>query len=868
MVRTRQSDLSERAGCLLSASTPAPNAFFSALAQRRAEVLERLRALPDAPALADTVHAVLTAVAGRGPGALKAEDLLDRPAAPNTVVLDGATLEDMLVTQPAEHGDAVSALLVEGVCRRLADADAADREGRLTTMVRLLPGIERLGPFVLSDYVDVALTEADATLFWQIYVDRVAAEVKRRTQGASPPKTPWMLLALLRLHRLGPGQGAAPRWSSLRLHINRALRAARHRGRFIRQLAEDSVDVELLHFLCVSAAMVDDPEALVTFLERGDAKLISCALFTLQIRGGHGELIAQIGDALTTRPLPEVGARLVEIYAQLHVLPQRSEALDRLAIRIRQHVQAQVAEGVRVDSVLAAVADDPRALRQSLLLADAAPRGTAPTPTLRHLYERVIGVWFQVFTPGGVAHPLNDEGFHAGVRRAMLPMLDTPLLERLLTLGAGLTAHARRWSKTADRQTVSRFVRAYAQLVLPLASEAATTGRGEAAQALYGAIVRLYVRHPEVRGAGWLGAAESVVPAMFADLIRGRDDTERLIEAAALVAQVEAELRGASATEIEAPVVEAPLERPVIRAPIELATVERRPAASILASLLGAQALRRVSARWARRMGWQSHGEAVVTDDTLLVHAVQRRRGAVMSHVHRRAAVASIEAITVRRPLRLFHLAAGTSVLVGAAAYGGQLAYAGVRAASAGWALLGVGVIGAGLLFDAAAQRLARRARHVVHVRVDGAGEPLIFDIDTRTGAPLLDALMAADARRRELALYAALAARDTAWDGDAVDAADGPVDAAEADAPVGAEAPADQAVLLADEPDAPVDQESDAGGDGKADSDDKPIFVLPADAPDAESPESPDAESPNQAGPEDDMKNWEAEAPSGAKGP
>lgn len=768
-------------GSVLSMSTPAPNAFFSALAQRRVEVLEQLRALPEADALADAVHGVLCGAARRGKGQIVLGDLTAHDITPESTGLDGVPLRTMLVDQPTEHADAVSALLAEGLRRQLLDVDTDTRQSTLEMMVKLLPGIERLGPFVLSDYVDVALDEADATIFWQIYVDRVAAEVKRRTQNARPPKEPWMLLALLRLHRSGPGRGAPPGWSSLRLHINRALRAARHRWRFIRQLAEDTLDVELLHFLCVSSAMVDDPEALVAFLERGDAKLISCALFTLHIRDGHGELIARIVDDLTSRPLPEVGERLVEIYAQLHLLPQRGTALAHLATRICQYVQAQVADGTRLDSLLAAVADDPRALRQSLLLADAAPENTVPTAALRHLYERVIGVWFQAFTPGGVAHPFNDDVFRAGVRRAMLPLLDDALLTRLTTFGTELTTHARRWAKGADagRQVVGRFVWAYAQLVLPLAGEAARTGRDAPAQALYAVLVKLYIRHTEARGSGWLGAVESVVPAMFTDLIRGRDDADRLAEAAALVAQVEAELRGATLADDADVAVDAPRARAVVRAPVEVTTLSNHPGTSIASTYLGVHALRQLSARWARRMGWQSHGEAVVTDDTLLVHAVQRRRGTVMGQLHRRLSLTAINAIGVRRPLRIFHLVAGASVLVGAAAYGGQLAFAGIRAASTGWALLGAGIIGAGLLFDAAAQRLAARAAHMVRVRLDGAGEPLIFDIDTRTGAPLLDALMAADARRRELAVYAALSARDTAWDGE-TDPPNAPDDALE----------------------------------------------------------------------------------------
>lgn len=839
-------------------TTETHSAFFAALIERRAAVLAALRAVERADSLARTASEIVLDGARRGRPSLDAAEAVARLAEaeldPDAVRVG----EDPLRTifeQPATHGDTIGALVAEGLRLQLADLKPAARREAISTQIKLLPGIERMGPFVISDFVDAALSDEDASLFWQVYVDRVVAEVKRHTRQARPPKEPWMLLALLRVHRAGPGKSAAPAWSHLRLHINRALQAARHRWRFIRQLAEDSNDVELLHFLCGSAAMVDDPETLVAFLERGDARLISCALFTLQIRSGHQALVERIVTNLEARPLPEVGGRLVEIHAQLNALAERTPALDQLAAGIRRIVQVQVAQGARVDALLEAVSDDPRALRQAILLADAVPVDVgAPSPQLRHLLERVIGVWFQAFTPGGVAHPFNDEVFRRAVRRAVVVAVNEAIIDRLVTLATDLSTFAKRWAKGPDdyRRLKQRFVWAFAQLAVPLAAELAERpGAEAAARRLYQALVTLYLAQPDAREAGWLGAIESVVPAMFADLLAGEPAPARVEAAAALVAEVEAQLRGAvPPDEAQGPrIVDAPVERPVVRASVRRAARLEATTPTVLATCTGWAALRDFAGRVRRLFGWRESGEAIVVGDTLLVRAEIHRRGELQGAAVERISLDALTELQVRRPLLGLHQVAGLSALVGAAAYGGQLAFSGVRAAQPSLALLGVGVIGAGLVFDAASQALARRAREKVLVSLGAGGEPIVIEVDTRAGAALLDALMAADARRREFALYASLSSKDTAWVGEPPSApeggsgddppgdevVEGGVDRAEAEA-------VEDAAEIVDDP-APAEPEAEIADD--------PVDDDPAPAePEAmlEMPEMPDEAPASEA--------------------
>lgn len=860
-------------GAFLTSETETRSAFFAALAERRAAVLASVRDLDGADALVAHAQGLILDAARRGradldpaeiiPALEEAELPLDAPLA------DGVSLRKTF-EQPAAHGDTISALLAEGLRLELADQDAEARRERISTLIKLLPGIERLGPFVIGDFVDAALSEEDASLFWQVYVDRIVAEVKRHTRAARPPKEPWMVLALLRVHRAGPGKSGPPAWGHLRLHINRALQAARHRWRFIRQLAEDSNDVELLHFLCGSAAMVDDPETLVAFLERGDARLISCALFTLQIRGGHLALVERIVANLEARPLPEIGGRLVEIHAQLQALSERTPALDLLVAGIRRVVQTQVAQGARVDALLEAVSDDPRALRQSILLADAVPGDVqTPSPQLRHLLERVIGVWFQAFTPGGVAHPFNDAVFGRAVRKAVVVAANDAIIDRFVTFAADLGAHARKWAKGPDawRRITQRFVWAFAQLAVPLAAElAARPGAQDAARKMYVALVRLYLAEPDAREAGWLGAVESVVPAMFADLLAGDPAPERVAAAADLVAEVEAELRGAAPGEDPgaAAQVEAPIDRPVVRATVRRADRLEATTPSILAVCTGWATLRDLGGRVRRLLGWRTQGEAIVAGESLLIRGASTRRGEALDSSVERVSLDALTELRVKRPLLGLHVVAGASALIGAAAYGGQLAFAGIRGADTSLALLGAGVIGAGLAFDAAAQALARRAREKVLVSLGAGGDPVVLEVDTREGAALLDALMAADARRRELALYASLSSKDTAWGeapSDAPDASAEVDDASDTEPATGEDdAPPDEddATPVADdlptENDAATDDDPPADDEPPAEDDATPpedVTTPPADDVDA-APAQETEDEPAQAEPTD----------------
>lgn len=773
-------------------------AFLAELEARKAEVLARVAGPEGLPA-ARFVFALLQGAARASHTELR-EDALRALAAREGLDLEttlvpvagaqpaqgegpmGGTPLGSLLLQPAasaEQVEALNALFAAGFAAELGPLDAAQRRELTLQVVRLLPGVERLGPFVLSDYVDQACSEEDAVRFWQIYVDRVAAEVRRRTADAPKSREPWLLLDLLRLHEQGPSAGDAGTWSMLKLHMNRALQARRHRWRFVRSFAEGCSDAQLLHFLCTSSAMAEDPEAVSTFLERGDPRLVSCGLFVLQLRSDQGATVDRVLAHFQGRPLPEVGERLVEVHAQACLPRTPAPLLQRLAAGIRVVVQQKVAEGAPVETLLGSVANDPRALRQVILLAaSVAPGRPAEWPQQRHLLERVVGVWLQSFTPGGVRHPLNDDTFRAAVGQAGAALLglEGDLAARLERFALELPALARRWhpqDEAERRRTLSRFLAVLGHTVGRMA-DGASPAVALQVQAL---LVRIYVALPPARGSGWFGIVDEALPALYPDLVRGVPTPARITEATGRMAALAASVQpgGAAPGEAAATSTEVDTVAPTspgdgaVSAPVEVLVAAPSAARTVLGAWLGIEVARWLGRGALRLAGVRRHGEATLVSGSLVVQSATRVGGRPVDDLEDRQAIDQLAGVRVRQRMRYFPVVLGLAVLSAAALLGGHYIFTGLRAGEVGLALPGAALILLGLLFDGAMTHLASLGRRTVVLELFGAGRerPLALQVDTVAGAPFLDAVLAADARRRELDRYARWAAQDETWSGD-----------------------------------------------------------------------------------------------------
>ncbi|MEZ4472528.1 MAG: hypothetical protein R3F60_17390 [bacterium] len=151
-------------------------------------------------------------------------------------------------------------------------------------------------------------------------------------------------------------------------------------------------------------------------------------------------------------------------------------------------------------------------------------------------------------------------------------------------------------------------------------------------------------------------------------------------------------------------------------------------------------------------------------------------------------------------------------------------------------ALPGLALIALGLLFDGAMTRTSPRwagGPSCFRAPQRGSRDPLALQVDTTAGAPLLDAVLGADARRRELERYARWAVQEATWaaaaeeaeadaeDGESAGAAPGEAPAEDPGAEV--EEPAPPAEEAGPASDAPAEEQpfgAADGGDGRPPAD------------------------------------------------
>lgn len=689
--------------------------------------------------------------------------------------------------------DTINAYFSRGFAEKLSPLRPADRRAFAVRIVGLLPGIERIGPYALTDYLDDVCSEEDALRFWQVYVERVGAEVSKRTRQPAGPPAPWVFSSLLDIHE-GRDEAPAPSraWLALKRHVARVLETDRHRWRFIRALAESCNEPRMLHYICTSPAMVEDVELLHVFLTRGDSRLVSCALFALQINGELDVVVGRLLEFLRTRPLPEIGERLVEIYAQVHLPVRPSLNLRRLALGLRSLTGQRVIDGA-VDNLLHAVRGDARALRQCLLLADlSTDPAVVSTAQGKRLIERVVTTFYQAFTPSGITHPLHDAVFRGAVRRSIRTLMaaELPRLrDRLENFGLELEEHVDRWCRddtpeAARRSLFARFASVYAD-VIGGASRAlfAAPATRDAGRLLYQSLIRVYLEHREaLEGLAAFGAVEHALPTLYPELVRvSPDDVElgRLIDAAHTIAEIEqaygaGEEDGAlRPLEDDGPVGISPLvarkpdrEKP-LTAPVRI--LSRRPTGtgSVLRAYLGLDLLTFVRERAWRLMGMRHRGELRLTDRELIVTGQRTLGGRVVERSGDSHALDDLLAVHVRQRIRLFYVVLGLLGLVTGGLLGGHLLFVGLRGGDTTTALLGAGGVALGVLFDAALSRVAEARKRAVILELECKSRPRHFtlELDIDQGAEVLDAFMANDAERRELKLLETWSEVDVRWE-------------------------------------------------------------------------------------------------------
>ena len=865
--------------------------FLTALEERRAALYAYARKHPHSERLSDFIFDLLTRLANKGQldrGTLNALSELPEAfgcAASEVEVrlLGGLTLslEQALTfgAPPAGTHELLSAFFAIGFHQYIDRKPQEERRALISRVVKLLPGVERLGPFVLTDFVDYACSEAEANKFWQLYVERVASEVGRRTAEAEPEREAptWVLSALLELHEGAPSSLIGRRWELLRKHIQRISQCPQPgwRWRFMRVLAEPCQDERLLYFMCTAPSVMEDDAVPLTFLTRCNHKLISCALFMLQVGGGSREVVEQALNYFEDHPLIDIGERAVEIYAQIQLIRSPSSTLialrDALLSIITHKLKSEPA-----DVLLSAIKNDAHAFRQCALLIDAVPSAASSfSPAETQLLERVLQSFFHAFTPSGVLHALNDSVYQEMITRAVVALMRSPdpsYAATLSTFASGLSAEAQRWLPEPEDEQKRKLLLTHflGQLahVLRLAARRLykSAELRPRALSLYRTLLTLYTAHPEeALDSGGYGALVPLLSSLYPELLSSEYMTphpeERLAEATALYAATEDELapsaylgglvdgwreRNRGRELVEAPAAPAapaaPPAEPAaelqpartktlvpitthapIRAPITFITSRPEASSSALRAYLGLDLMAYLARRALELIGVQRQGELVLSaDQVAILEAQTNADGAVLGRHEVRFHPSQISGLTLHQPLARFYYVFGLMSLTTLSLIGGYLMFAGFRGAEYGLATLGLLSVGVGLLMDAAmTKRASLGARRVLlEISRHQTPRPVLVSVDHSTpqGQTLINALASRAALQSEEAFqeeWEVLSARAEVVRAEAQARALEEAAAAEAKEAAAKEAAAKEAAAKAARAAAEAEAEAQGGGQG-----------------------------------------------------
>ncbi|MBU0551077.1 hypothetical protein KKF91_07290 [Myxococcota bacterium] len=761
--------------------------FSSALRARRQEVLSKIDAHPAAARLSRFIFELFFELAPEEEVDLN-EEVISGFAQRHQVSEDitlpfGRERFSILEAfdpraKPPEGGQISAAELLSGLFARgfdeqLQRKNPVERRDFTVRVISLLPGVERFGPFILSDFIDLVCAEEDALRFWQIYVDRIATEISRRTRQISAARSEdsWLLSRLLRIHTQGPVPGRTGAWFTLKRHVNRVLQTQNMRWRFIRSLIEGSHDPRMLHYLCIAPGVVEEPSLIKSFLLKGNPKLVSCALFIIQHFGDQAGQVEETLAGLAALPLEESAPRLVDIYAQAHLPARPSLTLSRLIEGILEIAREQI-EGGAAEPLIACISDDVRAMREVLLFAHLHDETKLVEPPYQQLLEQVVTVFLRSFTPSGIDHLLNDALFREAVSRAITALIGSQagtIVERLSHFSEQLGGLIVAWVEAGEGRRHRLLGRSLGLFSLTLLDAArALYGRLETRMSglrLYEILIQNYCRYATIGDpAGWTGALEHVIPALFADLIEQAKDEAwdfRRVEAAAelIAAFEEGRLKPEGEGFLAPPPQEHPgvrLKRPSRGAPLIAAVRVLRhtthPLKALASGYLGLTLAREAVGVILGWMRLTTRAQLILTDRELVLRQQSDIEGEWVGREETAATFAQLSGVHVTQATTGFYLALGGGLLVTAALLGGALLFEGLRGREISWALLGGGLIGAGLLCDVLLSRLAARGRDeaILELRFEQPKRLLRLALNAEESAEVLESFMSLSAIKRE----------------------------------------------------------------------------------------------------------------------
>jgi len=804
--------------------TPAPSrAFLDALEARRELIYRHVKSMPQGERAADFVFDLLTRLANKGRLDVasistfhsKSQHLEVPPSELEISLPDGITLslEQCLTfgAPPPSTHEVLSALLGFGLNRYLKRKAPEERRAVIKRVVKLLPGVERLGPFVLTDFVDYCCETQEATMFWQLYVDHVAKVIDQRTSKSAEEDEPpvWTLSALIELERNAPNALMGRRWELVRRHINRIIQCPQPawRWRFARVLIEKCHDQRLLYYIVTSPALIEDEQVLFKFLTRCHSKHISSALFMLQVGPASRDFIDELLQYFDAQGLLDMGERVLDIYTQIQLIERPSRTIALLKEALLGIITHKL-ESEPVDILLGWVKNNANAFRQCRLLIDlvALDRSTL-RPRDHQLLERVLQSFFHAFTPLGVRHPLNNIEYHDCVISAIVGLMRDEQSGHAATIQSfsqSLPAEAQRWLPDEEDEPKRRLLLTYfmgllAQVLRRAARRLYASGATrERAIELYLMMIELFCRHPqEGTESGAYGSLLTLVQSLYPELLSQEymepPAPERLRELAELFALVEEELLSASyldslldqwrdrnrgrelveAVEEPEPEVSAPStphletgERVAhaeinvnvprtLKAPVVIIPRRQSDSGGTLRAFLGLDLFAYLGQQILRLVGVKRLGDLIATPENIVIRQHhQGKEGETLAQREVTFPYSQVAELSISQPLMRFHYTLGFLTLCSSTLLGGYLLFAGLRGAEHSLTFISLFLFAFGILFDLAAHKRAQVASRRVIVEVSRVGKSksiaVALDRSTEAGQAMINALTSREALKNE----------------------------------------------------------------------------------------------------------------------
>jgi hypothetical protein len=673
----------------------------------------------------------------------------------------------------------VNALLCHGFARKLKPLPTSDRSAYCQRIVGLLPALERVGPYVLTDFMDLALTADDARYFWQLYTERIGAEISKRGNSGDRDYVPWLLHHLLILDQEPESFDSGLARMTLYRHIDRILLKENDRSRCIRQFIEQCEDDLTMRRLGLSAEFVGDSELLAELVTRGDEDQISLALYSLQVHGEIDDAVALILERFREQSLADVAHRLTEVFAQVHIPTIQSRNLQRLSLGIKTVVLDKIVAGESVETLAQAISPDERSFRHCMLVASLAEMERFQQhPSCLALLDRVLTTFFQSFSPYGTMHVLNTNTYRQLMSQTVYVLLaqgGTKYRERFEDFGLQLESVVSRWlgPEEADQERGGLFqamISYLLSILMPtarkLCSEASTREHG---LSIYKLLLHLYVEHRSLLNDTLVfGSIPHVVDAVFPAMF-GREFEEielgYVVDAVHTVARLDSaygmpesgrsQVGFDDAFEKGADVSSLSNDSSTVSAPVILKTRQLSVGASLLRTYLGLEFISECKEGLLSFLGIRRSGHITLTHREVIVSSVRKMGDRVLERTGDSHSIDDLQAVRVHQNLRLFYLMFSVLSLIAGGLIGGHLLFVGLRGADTTLSVLGAMVILLAIIFDLATSRIMTRNHNNVQLELifKTAPQKIIASIDTQTGAPVLDAFLANDAQRRELEL-------------------------------------------------------------------------------------------------------------------